>query len=133
MDAGVASHGHSYSHRTTVGVVHRIRVAISNKDSPQFRSEFTQFCEQYGIKHELSSPYNPESNGLAEAAVKNVKAIITRCNKEKESIKLALAAWRNITYSNYLSTPFRERTMHFYKTYTTFDLGGGSCCELSRP
>ena len=26
--------------------------------------------------------------------MKNVKAIITRCNREKECIKLALAAWR---------------------------------------
>ena len=48
------------------------------------------------MKHALSSPYNPESNGLAEAAVKNIKSIITRCNKEGENVKLAIAAWRNM-------------------------------------
>ena len=58
--------------------------------------ELSHFCDRHGIKHELSSPYNPESNGLAEAAVKNIKAIITRCSKEGENIKLAIAAWRNM-------------------------------------
>ena len=33
--------------------------AIRTDGGPQFRSEFMQFCEQHGIKHELSSPYNP--------------------------------------------------------------------------
>ena len=30
---------------------------------------FTDFCQAHGITHELASPYNPESNGLGEAAV----------------------------------------------------------------
>ena len=77
--------------------------AIRTDGSPQFRTEFAHFCNQNGIKHELSSPYNPESNGLAEAAVKNVKAIITRCNREKESIKLAIAAWRNMARTDGIS------------------------------
>ena len=70
--------------------------AIRTDGSPQFRNEFSHFCNQNSIKHELSSPCNPESNGLAEAAVKNIKSIITRCNREKENLKLAIAAWRNM-------------------------------------
>ena len=37
---------------------------------PQYRSELDTFCSNNNIKHELSSAYNPKSNGLAEAAVK---------------------------------------------------------------
>ena len=43
---------------------------------PQFRAKFSTFCQNNSIKHELSSPYNPESKGLAEAAVKNIKTLI---------------------------------------------------------
>ena len=51
---------------------------LRSDGGPQFRTEFSAFCRNNGIKHELSSPYNPESNGLAEAAVKNIKTLITR-------------------------------------------------------
>ena len=40
---------------------------------PQFLGPFKAWCEHNNILHELSSPYNPRGNGLAEAAVKNVK------------------------------------------------------------
>ena len=58
--------------------------------------QFLAFCAHNGIKHELSSPYNPESNGLAEAAVKNIKTLINHCHKLDEDLQLAIAAWRNI-------------------------------------
>ena len=45
--------------------------AIRTDGGPQFRTDFTLFCDRHGIKHELSSPYSHKSNGLAEAAVKN--------------------------------------------------------------
>ena len=69
---------------------------IRSDGGPQFRKEFADFCKLNGITHELSSPYNPESNGLAEAAVKNMKAIVTRCSKMEEDIETAIAAWRNM-------------------------------------
>ena len=40
--------------------------------------------------------YNPESNGLAEAAVKNMKALVERCYARKENLEEAIAAWRNM-------------------------------------
>ena len=46
--------------------------------------------------HKLASAYNPESNGLAEAAVKNMKYLILRCIWAKENIPMAIAAWRNM-------------------------------------
>ena len=83
---------------TAIDLVHRVRVAQHAKvrQEPQFRTEFSAFCSNNGIKHELSSPYNPESNGLAEAAVKNIKTLITRCHKLDEDLQLAITAWRNM-------------------------------------
>ena len=43
---------------------------IRSDGGPQFRQAFTSFCKLHGISHELASAYNPESKGLAEAAVK---------------------------------------------------------------
>ena len=39
-------------------------------------SEFENYCQVRGIHHEISSVQNPASNGLSEAAVKNVKRLI---------------------------------------------------------
>ena len=44
----------------------------------------------------MSSPYNPESNGLAEAAVKNLKSLVIRCDEANEDLKHAIATWRNM-------------------------------------
>ena len=68
---------------------------IRTDSRPQFRTEFKDFCLSHGITHKLSSHYNPESNGLAEAAVKNLKSIVTRCTEKGENIQHAIAAWRN--------------------------------------
>ncbi len=61
---------------------------------PQFRGDFVQFCEEKGIIHELSSPYHPESNGLAENAVKTAKMLLQKTNETGEGFYTALAAWR---------------------------------------
>ena len=69
---------------------------VRSDGGPQFRSEFRAFCTQWEIVHELSSPYNPTSNGLAEAAVKNVKKLIRRSAKDRVDFNLALFYFRNL-------------------------------------
>ena len=59
--------------------------------------------KKHYITHELSSPYNPESNGLAEAAVKNMKSLILRCVDRKENLSIAIAAWRNMARADGVS------------------------------
>ena len=74
--------------------------AIRSVNGPQFRSEFADFCKQNTVIHETSAPYNRESNGLAEAAVNNLKSIILRCKENDADLRSAIATWRNMTRSD---------------------------------
>ena len=70
--------------------------SIRSDNGPQYRTEFEQFCNLNNIEHQTSSPYNPQSNGLAEAGVKNAKHLLTKCMQTGENFQRALSAWRNI-------------------------------------
>ena len=70
--------------------------AIRSDGGPQFRTEFAKYCETHGIKHELSSAYNPESNGLAESTVKNVKKLLIKTSSAKEPFFPAFCAFRQM-------------------------------------
>ena len=74
--------------------------AIQSDNGPQFRGPFKEFCEQLGIQHITSSPYHPESNGLAESAVKILKHLLSKSKKDKSCFASALAAWRNTPKSD---------------------------------
>ena len=69
--------------------------SIRSDGGPQFRGEFGSFCEDNGIRHELSAPYNPRSNWLAESGVKIVKSILIKCLGEGRGVQRALYEWRN--------------------------------------
>ena len=105
MDASAEKNRYSNSNKTAIDLVHRVWVAQHTqiRRGPQFRTEFSAFCRNNGIKREPSSTYNPESNGLAEAAVKNIKTLITRCHKLDENLQLAIAAWRNMARADGVS------------------------------
>lgn len=53
-------------------------VYFKSDNGPQFRQQFYQFCLLHNIGHDSSSPYNPRSNGLAEAAVKSIKNLLKK-------------------------------------------------------
>ena len=65
---------------------------------PQFRKPFDDYCLERGITHETSSPYNPPSNGHAEAAVKAAKYLLLK--SKPAEFPAALAAWRNTARDN---------------------------------
>ena len=69
-------------------------LAIRSDGGPQFRGPFRQFCVDRNIKHELASPYNPASNGLAESAVKQAKHLLKKVgsfgNKYNEHLSALL-------------------------------------------
>ena len=76
---------------------------VRTDGGPQFGNEFAAFCEEMGTRHELSSPYNPASNGLAEAGVKNAKTLLKKCLEADEDYGIALAEFNAMTRADGLS------------------------------
>ena len=70
-----------------------IPLACRTDGGPQFWGPFDEYCKRKGIVHETSSPYNPRSNGHAEAAVKAAKHLLLKTRPTE--FPSALAAWRN--------------------------------------
>jgi len=64
--------------------------SVRTDGGPQFRSEFSKWCDDKNISHELASAYNPNSNGLAEAAVKTAKYLVEKCKETKQDFNEAL-------------------------------------------
>ena len=67
---------------------------IRSDNGPQFRTNFKLFCDKNNIVHETSSPYNAQSNGLAESGVKSLKHLLLKCEEKGENFKLALSELR---------------------------------------
>ena len=64
---------------------------LLSDNGPQYSStEFSEFAANYGFVHVTSSPHYPQSNGLAERAVKTVKKLL----KESTDQCLALLSYR---------------------------------------
>ena len=70
--------------------------SIRSDGGPQFCGDFPKFCTKNNITHELSAPYNPKGNGLAEAAVKSVKNILRKCYESGADPTQTLYEWRNV-------------------------------------
>ena len=86
---------------SAVGITNKIKsivmeygipFSIRTDGGPQFQGFFPDFCKLYKIKHEVSSPHNPQSNGLAEAGVKQAKYLLMKTKKTHEDFSLALLA-----------------------------------------
>ena len=73
---------------------------IRTNGGPQFQSKFDTFCADNSIIHELSTPYNPQSNGLAEAGVKAVKFLLAKCRSLAQDFRQALQEWQNTPRAN---------------------------------
>ena len=71
---------------------------IRSDGGPQFRSSFGDFCLERGIAWELSSPYNSQSNGLAESAVKAMKRLVVAV--APSLLQSAIQEWRNTPRSS---------------------------------
>ena len=70
--------------------------SIRSDGGPQFRGKFTRFCET----NKISAPYNPKSNGLAEAGVKSVKNILRKSMSSGSNADFMLYEWRNVPRSD---------------------------------
>lgn len=77
--------------------------AMRTDGGPQYRTEFKDWCKLKHIQHELSCPYNPQSNGHAESAVKQAKYLLKKCNANIDKFNEALFEWRNTPRADGLS------------------------------
>ena len=88
---------------------------IMSDNGPQFRSDFQTFCADNNIVHSTSSPYNPQSNGLAESAVKAAKTLLLKSDSWSD-FQTKLQAWRNVPSAGSNASPsekfFGRRQRH---------------------
>ena len=84
---------------------HGVPVRCLTDNGPQFTSiEYKHFAQTYGFEYITSSSYWFRSNGKAEAAVSDAKAII----KKSDDIYLALLNIRNTPHLLNCTTPHGE-------------------------
>ena len=62
---------------------------------PFFGKAFEEFCKEYGIQLNLTSPYSPESSGAAERRVGLVKKIMKKTEEEGSCAEEAMSVFRN--------------------------------------
>ena len=68
---------------------------IVSDGGPQYTSaEFKDFTKQWQIEHRVSSPRNPQSNGMAERCVQTMKASLIKTMEEGEDMDLALLTYK---------------------------------------
>ena len=77
---------------------------LVSDNGPQFTSkDFTDKMEKWGVKHILTTPYHPASNGLAEKAVGIVKDKLKKMDAPGSPLELHI--YLQIVLLHYRSTP----------------------------
>lgn len=71
------------------------RVVIQDNGSQLTSRDYSSFLEKRNIQFITSSAYYPQGNGLAEAAVKNVKTLLEQCGNNWEEFDNRLLHWRD--------------------------------------
>ena len=80
-------------HFATHGVPH----TLMTDNGTQFTGrDFANFSQAWDFKHIRSSPYYPQSNGLAERAVRSAKHLLEKCHRDGTDILAAILHTRNI-------------------------------------
>ena len=88
---------------------HGIPDIYISDNGPQFSSSlFQQFSNEYGFQHHTSSPYHPQSNGMAEKAVQTIKNILRKVTEDKKDFYLALLDFRNTPITKDSGSPVQR-------------------------
>ena len=91
-------------------------VIVSDGDPQYTAAEFQDFTKHWQIKHRLSSPRNPQSNGMAEHFVQTMKASLIKNIEEGEDVDLALLTYKTMPLNHRLPSPVELLKSRKYKT-----------------
>jgi hypothetical protein len=72
----------------------KIKVLRSDNEGEFTSGEFKEFCRKVGIKRELSTPYNPQQNGVAERKNRSVMEAIKAMIHDQD---LSMCLWAEAT------------------------------------
>nr|AAP44618.1 putative polyprotein [Oryza sativa Japonica Group] len=94
----------------------KIKRLRSDRGGEYFSNEFTSFCEEFGIIHEMTPPYSPQSNGVAErknrTLTEMVNAMLDTAGLSKEwwgeAVLTACHVLNKIPMKHKEVTPFEE-------------------------
>ena len=84
------------NHMKAMFARHGTPCELMSDNGPQFASqEFQNFAKDWDFRHTTSSPHYPQSNGLAENAVKIVKNLIRKAQHSEQDVHRALQVYRS--------------------------------------
>ena len=90
---------------------------IVSDGGPQYTSvEFKDFTKHWQIEQQVSSPRNPQSNGMAERCVQTMTASLIKTVEEGEDMDLALLTYKTTPLSHRLPSPAELLNSRKYKT-----------------
>ena len=78
--------------------------------------EFKAFAKEYGLKHVTASPYNHQSNGKVESAVREAKKILKKSATSKSDPYLVLLVHRNTPQEGFGTSPAQRLLSRRTKT-----------------
>ena len=83
-----------------------IPATLLSDSAPNLTSqEFKQFCREWDIEHQTSSPEYHQANSTAELGVKRAKTLLSKCEESRSDFHLALLNHRNVPRENHLKSP----------------------------
>src|SRR6059058_1662492 len=90
---------------------HRCPKIIMSDRGTHFRNKLVEgLCEKFKIKHKLSSPYHPQTNGLVErfnrTLCESLAKVSERENQWDEYLEQVLFAYRTTKHATTKKTPF---------------------------
>ena len=112
-------------HTKSIFARHGIPKSVRSDNGPQFSAmEYSKFAEEWGFAHITSSPYHPQSNGLAEKSVQIIKQMLNKSKRDGQDSYLSLLELIIISPSNDYTT-FQNNT-----STLTFNCSGNGTIVL---